>query len=471
MPHSVDRVVRTTSLFVLWTVATAAGGQTITVGTGSSVTATFGGASQTAGPFPWSDLGITANASVAQGDLNVATGGSTAFTLADPLTAGEQVTAHTPIDVNYTSGWSGSVSQASVTGNVNSSFVYSMGPLNGSTSILNVPVSSNSSPTANLAASLNAPGSSVSTSSNGSGPGATAAYTLQAQGCAIVCVTVASASLGLTVGTQVQQSVSVSPTVTYGDLVWISTTPTSHYSASDPQTFIAGSGGTIATQFGTLGQYALGQGQSFYYNILPEVKLDMAVASQAQLNLPASLTASYNVFGVGGSQSFPLGNLYTLSTGAQGFDVSTTFHDNEYYSVKIDLSHPSDFGQVAGTYTSQFVPGDDPLPPDTGPCAGTPVGCTLTVPGGAGSLTGYGTPNLGSLIPGDQGPNAPCAPPGTPDAGTCINRVTTGGGPLAAPEIDSTTGACALTWLVGAMLVVRGRRRSTRLKSPIDYQR
>jgi hypothetical protein len=203
------------------------------------------------------------------------------------------------------------------------------------------------------------------------------------------------------VGTQVQQSVSVSPTVTYGDLVWISTTPTSHYSASDPQTFIAGSGGTIATQFGTLGQYALGQGQSFYYNILPEVKLDMAVASQAQLNLPASLTASYNVFGVGGSQSFPLGNLYTLSTGAQGFDVSTTFHDNEYYSVKIDLSHPSDFGQVAGTYTSQFVPGDDPLPPDTGPCAGTPVGCTLTVPGGAGSLTGYGRSECAVRSAGD----------------------------------------------------------------------
>jgi hypothetical protein len=48
---------------------------------------------------------------------------------------------------------------------------------------------------------------------------------------------------------------------------------------------------------------------------------------------------------------------------------------------------------------------------------------------------------------------------------------TAAGGPLAAPEIDSTTGACALTWLAGAMLVVRGRRRSTPLKSPIDYQR
>jgi hypothetical protein len=449
---------------LLWVAASAAVGQTITVGTASSTTASFAGASQSAGPFPWSDLGIAANVSVAQGDLSVATGGSTAFNLTNPLTAGEQVTSHTTLNVNYTPGWSGSVSQASATGNANSSFVYSLGPLNGSTNILNASVSSPSSPSMDLSASLIASnGSSVGTSSSASGPGATAGYSLEARGCAFVCVTLASASLGVTVGTQVQQSVSVTPTVTYGDLVWISTSPISHYSASDPQTFIAGTGGTIANQLGALGQYALNQGQSFYYNILPEVKLNMAVTSQAQLNLPASITASYNVFGVGGSQSFPLGNLYTLSTGQQGYDVSTTFHDADYYSVKIDLSHSSDIGTVGGTYTAQLTPhGDDPLPADTGPCAGMPVGCALHIPGGPGSLTGYGVPSLGPLIPGDQGSNPVCAPAGTPNAGICINQVTTSGGPLAAPEIDATTGASALTLLAGMLAVMGGRLQSHR---------
>lgn len=465
MPLSVERVVRTTSGILMCVAAGAAVGQTITVGTASSTTATFAGASQSAGPFPWSDLGIAANASVAQGDSSVATGGSTVFSLTNPLTAGEQVTSHTTLNVDYTPGWSGSVSQASVTGNANSSFVYSIGPLNGSTTILNASVSSPSSPSADLSASLNsASGSSVGTSSSGSGPGATAAYSVEARGCVIACVTVASASLGVTVGTQVQQSVSVTPTVTYGDLVWISTSPISHYSASDPQTFIAGTGGTIANQLGALGQYALNQGQSFYYNILPEVKLNMAVTSQAQLSLPASITASYNVFGVGGSQSFPLGNLYTLSTGQQGYDVSTTFQDSEYYSVKIDLTHSSDFGTVGGTYTAHLTNGDDPLPPDSGPCAGMPVGCTLNIPGGPGSLSGYGTPNLGPLIPGDPSSNPVCAPAGTPDAGICINQVTTSGGPLTAPEIDATTSASALTLLGGILLVTRGRRRLRRVR-------
>lgn len=309
----------------------------------------------------------------------------------------------------------------------------------------------------------------MSSSASGSGPGATAGFNLQAQGCAIVCVTVASASLGVTIGTQVQQSVTVTPTVTYGNLVWISTSPTSHYSVGDPQAFIPGTGGTIANSFGGIAGLGLTQGQTFYYNIMPEVKLDMSVTSQAQLSLPASITASYSVFGVGGSQSFPLGSLYTLGTGAQSFDVSTTFHGYDYYSVKMDYegggigyAGPSDLAVVAGDYTGQLASlGGDSLPSDTGPCAGTPTGCTLSLPGGTGTLTGYGTHDMGPLIPGDQGPDAPCAPAGTPYAGTCINRVTTSGGPMSAPEIDSASSAGALALLLGSLAVMRGGRRTS----------
>jgi hypothetical protein len=265
---------RIASAAAIWALAATAVGQNITVGTGSSVSASYGEAFQTAGPFPWSDLGINATATVAPGDLNVATGGSTSFTLANPLSAGEQVSTGTVLNVNYTPGWTGSVAQGSVTGNVNSSFVYNIGPISGSSNLINVPVSSASSPTQDLAASLNAgAGSSASTSVSGSGPSATAGFSLEARACAFVCVTLASANLGVTVGTQVQQSVTVSPTVTYGDLVWISTTPTSHYSAGDPQAFIAGSGGTIANPLGNFSGLGLTTGQTFYYNMMPEVKL------------------------------------------------------------------------------------------------------------------------------------------------------------------------------------------------------
>jgi hypothetical protein len=285
-------------------------------------------------------------------------------------------------------------------------------------------------------------------------------YSLSASACVIACVTLASASLGVTLGTQVQQSATVTPTVTYGDLVWISTTLHPSYSATDPQGFFTGSGGTITQALGSVGGLGLTPGQTFNYNILPEAILNLSVTSQAQLSLPASITASYNVLGVGGSQSFPLGNLYTLSTGAEGFDVSTTFQNGDYYSIPImyepsfGLAGPGEVGVVEGVFSGHLPPDGSSggLPPDSGPCAGMPAGCTLTVTGGSGTIGGYGQTNEGPLIP-------PCAPADGPYAGDCVNQVTVN--PTAAPEIDPATGGSAMTLLLGTLMVMRGRRQAT----------
>jgi len=465
---------RTMSGLVFTGLATAAMGQSIDVDTASTLSVSFGSATQTAGPAPWSDLGITATASIAPGDLSVATGGSTAFTFANAPSAGQQVGTGTNFNVNYSAGWSGSVSQDSASGNVNSSLVYSIGALSGSTSLLNATATSSASPSADLGASLNASGAPVSTAASGSGPGVTEGYTLEARGCVIACVTLASASLGVTIGTQVQQSATVTPTVTYGDLVWISTSFSSKYSATDPQAFIAGNAGSIANPLGNLSALGLSPGQAFTYNILPEVQLNMAVSSQAQLSLPASLTASYSVLGIGGSQSVPLGNLYTLSTGAQTVDVATTFLDSDYYSVKMEYEGVSqnfatstDEAMVLGPYTAQKLSGGDPVPTGSGPCVTTPVGCILTVPGSTGDLSGYGTqPNGSTLIPNDQTPGGICAPAGTLNAGTCINQVTLTGGPLAAPEIDASATTSAGTLLLGALIVLRNGRVRKSAGSP-----
>ena len=125
------------------------------------------------------------------------------------------------------------------------------------------------------------------------------------------------------------------------------------------------------------------------------------------------------------------------------------------YEGAIGLAGPSTVAVVAGDYTGQLVPlGGDTLPPDTGPCAGMPVGCKLSLPGGTGTMTGYGTQNMGSLIPGDQGPADACAPAGTPYAGTCINQVTT--------TVPLPT---SLLMMLGGLLLVSPFRRYRRIAS------
>ena len=422
----------------------AASAQTVNVGTDASVTATFVAAYQSAGPFPWNDLGVTASATVAPGDLNVTTGGSTAFTLDTSVTAGQRFTAgSTVLNVSYTPGWTGSVYAAPATGNLSSNFVYNIGPLSGSTNLLNVPLSVTGSPNADLGSTLNAPaGPAVSSSASGSGPGVSAGYTLQAQACAIVgCVTLASASVNVNVGSQVQQTVVATPTVTYGDLVWESTTP--KYSSSDTVTFVPGSGGHITNVFGAPpASLNLSTGQVFYYNILPVVELTMPVTSQAELDLPASITASYDVFGVGGSKTWPLGNLYSLSTGTEGFEFDNTFNGNDYYSVPLEFGSDCNFNIVCPppgfivptSYVGSLVPlNTGGIPPDSGPCGATLVGCDLSIPAGSGSTGGYGVPNLGSLLPGDPSSGEVCGLAGTAYAGDCINTVTL----TAVPEPDN----------------------------------
>jgi hypothetical protein len=441
----------------------AVNAQTVNVDTSASVTASYGPAIQTVGPFPWSDLGVNATASIAPGDLNLATGGATAFALATTLTPGETIPNGTTFNVGYTPGWAGTFSAAAASGNINSNFVYNIGPLSGSDNILNANVVGGGSPSANLASALNAgTGQTVSAFANGSGPGASVGYTLSAQACVIECVTLASASVDLNVGTQVQHSVSVTPTVTYGDLVWVSTTP--GYSTSAPQAFIAGSGGSVANPLGNVSGLGLSNGQRFYYNILPEVELSMPISSAAELALPASITASFNVLGVGGSKSFPLGNLYSLDTGSQTFDFDATFHNNDYYSIPLDyvscnnnsLVGACSDAVVASSYVGQLGTLGNGDVPTTGTC-GTASDCSVTLPGGPGIVGGYGTGNLGPLIPGDPSNGNVCAGPGTPYGGQCINKVILNR--TMAPEMDSNSAAASLTLLFGALAVLRGRRR------------
>lgn len=217
--------------------------QVTSVNTSGAGAASYGTTNQSAGPFPWTDLGFTASASINPGGLAITTGGSTSFDLASgAVTPSEVFTpGSTAINLGYTPGWSGSsILSLGSTGGFQSNFVYNIGPFNGSTNILNVPLITPASVT-NLNSSLNSPivNPPVINSQTVGGPGAGLTVTLSAQaGPCPLCVTVASASLTFSVGTQISQTLVAAPHATYGDLVWYSTSQT--FPGVSSTTFVPG---------------------------------------------------------------------------------------------------------------------------------------------------------------------------------------------------------------------------------------
>lgn len=401
----------------------AASAGPIDVGTSASETATYGSVTQSGGPFPWSDFGITASATVTPGTLNVQTGGSTAFNLTTSFTAGQVLTAGDPFNLSYNPNWSGSkfYSTPAASGSFNSQFVYNIGPFSGNDTILNVPLSVPGRTTGNLTASLNNTVFSppVVAGATIGGPGVSATATLAAQGCFIVCVTVASASLSFNVGTQIQQSIVAAPLVTYGDVIWESTTPT--YSASDHPVFVGGALGSVMNTLAA--PSGLTAGETFYYNVLPAVLLNMLLTDGADVAVPASITASYDIFGAGGSQTWPLGDLYELG-GAGSFGFDPTFYGGEFYSLPLTYE-PAHCAQIAcfpATYTVLGSGGGNPVntptggvPGDSGPCGGSLITCGLNLTP-TGTNGGYGDTPTDPLFPD-------CGPIGTTYANYCIGTV------------------------------------------------
>lgn len=414
-------------------VAVVANGQTVDVGTGASETATYGTTTQNAGPFPWSDLGITASASITPGVLNVATGGSTAFKLDTTVSSGESfVAGSTVLNLGYNPGFTGTFSSApAANGNLASNFVYNIGPFSGSDSLLNVPLAVPGATTGHLASSLDNGLGLVTNSQDVSGPGISAGFDVKAQACFIGCVTLASASVSFNVGSEIKQNIVAAPVVTYGDLVWESTSAT--YSASDHFTFVAGIGGNISNTFtAPPGSLGLTSGETFYYNFLPVVKVDMPVINSAEVDVPASITASYDILGAGGSETWPLGDLYSLN-GSGTFDFNPTFNGSNFYSIPLEYEAascpPAGIACFGATYTTPSggggstvnTPGSG-VPGDSGPCGATIIDCNVNVPTLPGAPGGYGNSNLGPLFPGGSGPV--CGAVGTVYAGECVNKVT-----------------------------------------------
>ena len=410
----------------------------IDVSTGASATATYGTFGINAGPFPWSDLGFTAGASVSNGQLQVQTGGSTSFNFNSTLTSGESfIPGTTQLSLGYTPGWSGSsfTTTSAATGNLNSKFVWNIGPFNGSDTLLNVNLGAPGA-TRDLTNFLNAGSGVVNSSTTANGPGVSASLTLSAQA---FFVTVASATIGINIGTQIQQSVTASPLVTYGDLIWYDKTQT--YNAGDSFTFVQGSGGDVLNTFENPG-IPLANGDTIFMNMLPVVELNMPVTNSSDINVPASIFANWDIFGDSGSQTWPLGNLFSLGTGPQTFDFNPTFYGNFFYSIPLTVTETcglacfDTFETPAGTSNPNSNNGGIPPTLFNPPAGDVPCDPGVPCPPPPG---GYGNQNIGQLVP--------LCDPAT--GGNCITDLTVS----SSPEPDA-----ALLLGVGLLLIFISRR-------------
>jgi hypothetical protein len=441
--------------------APTAHSQTVNVSTVATEEAVYIALLQSGGPFPWSDLGFTATAFVNPGALQIATGGATQFNLTSSFTSGEVVNPGSAFDLSYASAWTGQFkSNLAAVGSLNSQLVYNIGPISGSQNIVNVSLVVPGTPQASLTSSLNSGSpSTVGVSASKNGPGVGATIGLAAQACAgPVCITAASATLTYSVGTEVQQSITAKPTVQYGDLVWESTTPT--YSASDHPVFVSGSGGSIANALAA--PAGATNGEKFYFNVLPTVALVMPVSNDADVALPMSITASWEIFGAGGSRSWPLGNLYTL--GADGtFNFDPQFYGKNFYSLPLTYNAPVciPLGCTDATLTVGGSGGNPVTTPnggepgDTGPCGGSSINCVINIPS-SGTKGGYGNVPTSPLFPGDPSKNPICGPAGTSYAGYCINKPPTVTQNRGVPEPDTV--ALLVAGALGAVLTPRRRR-------------
>jgi hypothetical protein len=422
--------------------------QTIDVGTDGTAKETFPTIIQSVGPFPFSDLGIDATALVSPKAVTATVGGQTAFTPLNAPTGGQSlVPGTTTMDFSYTPSWTTGAVSTTGDGTLQAGLSYNIGPFSGSKQIIGT--SLNTSVSGNLMPALQNGGTGLA-SNTAVSPSVSLSTGLSASvGFCPFCVTLASVSFGVTVGAQLKQTVDWTPTTTYGDLVWYSTSQT--LAPTDKPVFVAGSGGQVSNAFDPASQLKVTNGETIYMNMLPAVELTMPIKDQAAVTVPASFFINYDVFGDSGGKTFPLGNLYDLQTGTDTLNFDAAWYGPDFYSVPITATVPvCGIACFAPTFTTTggggYGQGSDGIPLDTLPTdqVGDPW------PGGVG---GPGTDPTTPLFT-----NGACSPTDPSDCADNIAFTST-----SVPEPGS------LALLATGLLVIGIARSRSRIR-PGDHE-
>ena len=288
-----------------------------TVATNSAATATYSQTTGNAGPYPFTNLGVAASASLGA-DVAASVAGSTAFHFPS-INAGQTFTATSGFAYAYTPSWSGGAvnAHAGLTANVN--FVYDLGPFSGSDSIFSTAVDSYANGAIGGGSTL------TGGSANGLGYGPSYTYTLGES------AVFASASVGITVGLNQQAAVNYTPTLEYGYYNWVNTT--GGLSSADTVTFHGVSGGPLSYVFPQSLQVIAGA-QDFYDNFLPGVEMQLQITPTTTVTIP--LTGNFDVSAFGSTlvnQNFSLGNLYSLIQNYQTWNDDVNWNGPNYYSL------------------------------------------------------------------------------------------------------------------------------------------
>ncbi len=260
------------------------------------------------------------------------------------------------------------------------------------------------------------------------------------------CVNLVSVSASVNVTAKQRTDLAWAPKATYGDMVWYSTSKT--LTAADKPVFVAGTAGTVGNLFGDpAGTLTLIDGETIYMNMLPTVHLTMPITTSATISVPAALSFDASIFGIHSSKTFPLGDLFDLTTGAETVELGGDWFGKKAFSVELDVTKTCKPGtsicsnsfHTPGTAPLQLADNNflfDLLPPQDQNARNFPV-----------DFTGPGTDfaNLRPLFP-----NGLCSPT---DASQCITSINVS---VAVPEPASISLLGAS--LLGFLGLVRRRR-------------
>lgn len=318
-----------------------------------------------AGPFPFSNLGVEASDSLG---LQVAASTSGATTFVFPTyTPGQTLAVNSTLNYAYNPTWSGGSVGSNAGLSASANFNYNIGPFSGSSSILDTVL--------NTAANGNIAGGATLTGGSANGTATGPSYNFGLTESAIL----ASASVGVNVGVNLQTAITYTPTVQYGYYTWVNTT--GGYSPSDVVTFNGVSSGPLTYNFNS-GLAAEAGSSTFFVNFAPAVQVDLAVTPTSTVQLPISGYLDVSAFGdTLADETLPLGTISAYTANYDTWDDDMGF-TGKYYSLELTESNGCGVHYDIFTCPTTFtVDGSGPV-----------LGTKVNLPGGGSSsdLTGGG---------------------------------------------------------------------------------
>jgi hypothetical protein len=323
--------------------ALAAGGVQ-TISTNSLAYGLFGTANDNLGPWPASNFGVQASASLLT-DVAAGVQGATQFTF-PTIAPGDVFRANTSqITYGYAANWTDATIGSHTGLSASASFNYDLGPFSGSKSIYDQALNVTSNGNLGTGASLT--GGAANSVAIGDKYGAS--YGLGAF--------VASASIGLNVGVNLRNDISYTPTVTYGYYSWVNTTGL--LSGADALTWTGVSSGSLDYLFPSNIASTAGS-ETFFVNFMPAVRMDLSIDGSSTVDIPLDGNFSAEAFGDTLIDiDLPLGNLYSDTRTYSTWEDDVEWNNGRYYSLKLHEDnldcqlHPSDSCE---TYTVEGEP-------------------------------------------------------------------------------------------------------------------